>query len=58
MRPEVFAWHVTTGTLTRDEARAMVFDLAPLPGGEVEDHRHQQRRRGRPGAVTRAWSPP
>lgn len=34
MRPEVFAWHVTTGTLTRDEARAMVFDLAPLPGGE------------------------
>lgn len=32
-RPEVFAWHVTTGTLTRDEARARVFDLAPLPDG-------------------------
>lgn len=22
MRPEVFAWHVTTGTLTRDEEGA------------------------------------
>lgn len=36
-RPEVFAWHVTTGTLTRDEARTMVFDLAPLPGGQGAD---------------------
>lgn len=32
-RPEVFAWHVTTGTVTRDEARALVFDFAPLPDG-------------------------
>lgn len=33
LRREVLAWHVTTGTLTRDEARARVFDLAPLPDG-------------------------
>ena len=31
--PEVFAWHLTTGTVTRDEARAIVFGLDVLPDG-------------------------
>lgn len=32
--PEVFAWHLTTGTLTRDEARKIVFSFDPLPNGQ------------------------
>jgi hypothetical protein len=31
--PETFAWHLTSGVITPDEARALIFKLGPLPDG-------------------------
>lgn len=32
-KPETYAWHLTSGVITPDEARKLIFNLGPLPDG-------------------------